>query len=215
MKHYLPAVLALVAFVAYGVAEGLWTNRWFSSAALAEATARLQNVPAVIGDWEGTDREIDPRQVAQAEMTGYVNRRYVNRKTGAEVSVLLVCGKPGPTSLHSPEVCYPGAGFNPTGERAKQPVDGKAGDFWVSQFQKTTPSPETLRIFWAWNGAGAWHAAETPRVQFGHHAALYKLYVIRGLFRGDEPVADDPALEFLREFLPVVHEALFGASSAS
>lgn len=212
MKPYLLTAVALIAFVAYGVAEGLWTNRWFASAALEEATARLKNVPAKIGDWEGTDREIDPRHVAQAEMTGYVNRRYVNRATGADVTVLLVCGKPGPTALHSPEVCYPGAGFNPAGERAKQPMDGRSDDFWVGQFQKTTPNPEALRIFWAWNGAGAWRAAEWPRVEFGRHAALYKLYVIRSLWAGDEPLAEDPSLDFMRQFLPAVQAALFDES---
>jgi hypothetical protein len=213
MKRFLPLIIAVMLVVAYGIAEGMWTNRWIRSAALEQATARLSQVPRVIGDWEGTDHELDPRQVAQAEMSGYVLRQYVHKSTGASVRVMLVCGRAGPTSLHSPQACYPGIGYRPTAEPKRQGFGaGKKDDFWVAQFQKEGTSPETLRIFWSWNGAGKWHAADSPRVHFARHAALYKLYVIRSLARGDEGLNDDPAAEFLNQFLPVAQRALFASA---
>ena len=43
------------------------------------------------------------------------------------------------------------------------------------------------------------------------HAALYKLYVVRQLAKANEPLmADEPAVQFMEVFLPVVQEALFG-----
>ena len=44
-------------------------------------------------------------------MTGYLLRTYTHRISGETFQVLLVCGKPGPTSLHPPDVCYQGAGY--------------------------------------------------------------------------------------------------------
>jgi hypothetical protein len=218
MKRYLAPAMFLVVLVAYGIAEGFWSNRWLASADLEQAAARLSQVPRIVGDWEGTDQELDARQVARGEITGYVRRRYVNQRTGWALNMLLVCGRPGPTALHTPEVCYPGAGFNPAAAPVRTPIAPKAepalGDFWVGQFTKSAPLPETLRIYWSWNGAGTWQAAATPRLQFGHHAALYKLYVVRQLAPADEPVAEDPALDFLERFLPEVRRALFAAAPA-
>jgi hypothetical protein len=212
MKRLLPLIITLALVVAYGIAEGVWTNRWISSAALERATARLSDVPRVVGAWEGTDDELDPRQVAQAEMSGYVMRRYVHQQTGAALSVMLVCGRAGPTSLHSPQSCYPGIGYQPGAAPQRQAIGGQkpaADDFWVAQFKKEGPRPEVIRIFWSWNGAGKWQAADSPRLQFARHTALYKLYVIRSLGRADEGLADDPALDFLEQFLPAVERALF------
>src|SRR5437016_5872335 len=112
MMRILPILTALALIVAFGCAEGEWTNRWSSSDATEKAAARLSDIPATIGAWDGHDTPLDPRQVAQAEMAGYLMRRYVHRPTGEAVSVLLVCGRPGPTSVHTPEICFPASGYN-------------------------------------------------------------------------------------------------------
>jgi hypothetical protein len=209
MKQALPALFGLALLMPYGVAEGLWTNRWHVSAGLERATARLAQLPHRVGDWEGRDQELDPRQVARAEMSGYLMRRYTHGPTGAEVSILLVCGRPGPTALHSPDVCYAGAGYAAAQPPARHEIAAGAGDtLWVGDFRKPGPAPEPLRIYWAWNGAGAWQAPDSPRVQFAHYPALYKLYVIRDLAH-DEPIAEDVSQQFLREFLPVAQRVLF------
>jgi hypothetical protein len=212
MKSILTSAIALLLLVSYGIAEGLWTDRWHFSDTLERATARLSQVPRTFGAWQGQDEEeLDPRQVAQAEMSGYVRRRYVNRQNGAEVSVLLVCGRPGPTAVHSPEVCYAGSGFTATQAPTIYEVtaSGSAScTLWVGQFLRNGPTPEPLRIYWAWSANGAWQAADNPRVQLAHLPALYKLYVVRLLPRLDEPIAEDPCGEFLREFLPEIQTAL-------
>ena len=208
---FLPLIF-LTVLVIYGIAEGFWTNRWIPSAELERATERLAQVPRVVGDWQGTDQELDARTIAVSELTGYVMRRYVNQRTGAAISMLLVCGKPGPTTQHTPEVCYVGAGFTATAAPVHASIDTKEsalGDFWLAHYTKGSPAPEALRIYWAWNATGTWQAAARPRFDFAHHAALYKLYVVRQLPKADEPLADDPAAHFLEIFLPVLQHALF------
>jgi hypothetical protein len=209
MSRVLPLLLAVV--VSSGAAQGLWTNRWSSPAALQRATARLADLPATVGDWDGQPGELDARQLAVAEVSGHSLRRYVNRRSGAVVSVLLVCGRPGPVSVHSPEVCYRGIGFDTAGPRVRQAAPG--GDLWAVRFHKpagATPE-EHLRVLYSWNADGRWVAADNPRTAFARQPALYKLLVIRPMARGDEPLEEDPAVEFLRLFLPAVQQTLFPA----
>src|SRR5436309_15131180 len=122
MSRILPALVALPLVVACGLAEGLWANRWQTSAAAEQAAARLKEVPLAVGDWQAEEREFDARQAEKAELTGHTWRRYVNQKTGAAVSVLLVCGRAGPVALHPPDVCYQGAGYRLTAPQARRDV---------------------------------------------------------------------------------------------
>src|SRR5689334_18545657 len=101
-----------VLLVGYGVAEGLWSGRWGQSDEVRQAVARLDAVPRTIGDWQGEDSPHDPRQLEVAEIQGYVSRVYTNRRTRARVSVLLVCGRPGPIAVHPPNICFTAQGFD-------------------------------------------------------------------------------------------------------
>src|SRR4051812_10903743 len=111
-------VLAIAAAVvaADGYVHGLWTQRWQSSPELAQAVDRLDLLPSTVGDWRGTDhRKLQDREVQQAGFAGHVHQSY-RRPDGAVVSVLLACGRAGPLSVHTPEVCYGGAGFQAAGD---------------------------------------------------------------------------------------------------
>jgi Protein of unknown function (DUF3485) len=209
----LPIFLTLPLVVAFGIGEGLWTNRWGWSDGTERAAARLAGVPRTLGDWQGQDEQLDARQIARAEMVGYVLRRYVNRRTGAQLSVLLVCGRPGPTSVHTPEVCFPGAGYALAAPAERQDIalEGQplTAQLWRGQFQKGGAVPDAVRIYWGWTANGDWSAPDHPRVTFASARALYKLYVTRSLSRPDEPLAEDPSGDFLRAFLPELRQCLF------
>jgi hypothetical protein len=139
-----------------------------------------------------------------------VHRRYVHRRTGQAVDLLLVCGRAGPTSVHTPDVCYRGSGYDEVGEATRYAAPG-GGAFWVRRFQKPGPAPAPLRVIYGWNATGAWEAPDSPRTAFAGRAALYKLYVIREMARTDEPLEEDPAVDFLRAALPPLGAALFPA----
>jgi hypothetical protein len=206
MTRFLPLFVAVSALVAAGVAHGLRTDRWGAKADVKAAAARLDGVPEKVGEWEGRPMEIDARQLTVAEADGHLSRFYVNRRTGAEVAVVVLCGRPGPLSLHSPEVCYAGAGFSISGERQNIPLTGEGlppVELFNAQFVKPGVAPETLNVFWAWKAsAGNWAANSDPRLAYVRSTLLYKLYVIRRVVRPDQDLSHDPCLDFLRAFLP-------------
>ena len=205
MTRLLPLLAAACLLIAAGVIHGLRTDRWGADANLGAAAARLDGVPLKVGEWEGRPFDIDARQLAVAEAAGHLSRSYVHRRMGAEVTVVVLCGRPGPISLHSPEVCYAGAGFGLSGEPETCSVPGEnapAAQLFKARFVKDGPAPETLNVFWAWKADGAWAATSNARLAFARSTVLYKLYVIRRLGRPDENPAQEPCLDFLRAFLP-------------
>jgi hypothetical protein len=211
MNRRLPLLLAAFALIlSAGLVHGLWTNRWVPSDEPGASAARLQRLPRTVNDWDGEDREIPATQLAIGEIAGYQSRQYVNRLTGSKVEIMIVCGRPGPISVHTPEVCFGGAGYQMVGSETRVSVlpQGGAGgpsEFRSARMKKTnTPVPDTIRILWAWSSDGvAWQAPDYPRLAFAGpgHDALYKLYVIRHVAQSEEAPEDDACIEFVQPLL--------------
>lgn len=204
MLKTLPVVTVVVLLAAYGVAEGLWSDRWITSPALAESQGRLDRLPLAVGPWEGEDLELSSRQITVGELKAHLLRRYVHATSGEALTVLAVCGKPGPIAVHSPQMCFGGSGFAPKGARVRYEVEGQAGpaEFWSERYEKPGALPEYLRVYYGWNDFGGWRAADNPRLTFAPARALYKLYVTRRMAQPDEPAESDPVPEFLRLLVP-------------
>jgi len=214
MNRSLPLLAGAIVLLLSGVVHGLWIDRWTQSAALDELTGRLADLPTKIGTWEGQPVELDPRQLAISEAAGHLSRRYVQRRTGAEVSIVVLCGRPGPLSVHQPDVCYTGSGYQQAGRKEKweAPADSAARgtSFWTARFVRPGADPAPLRVFWAWSAAGDWTAADKPRITFGRMPALCKLYVVRRMARPDEPLNQDPSRAFLELLVPTLRQTLAG-----
>src|SRR5262249_27601274 len=207
MLRTVPLLAALPLLAVVGVAEGLWTNRWGPSADLDAASARLADLPLNVGEWEGQVLELDQRQGAQAGMHGYLMRAYVHRETGSSLRVLIICGRPGPVAIHTPDVCYGGAGFVLTDGPAREALAANAvapsPQFWSARFKKQKDAqPEQLRIRWAWTADGAWQAPDNPRLKFVGSSHLYKIYLIHRITGLEEHPEEDPTEDSLRAFLP-------------
>src|SRR5207248_510559 len=82
--------------------------------------------------WDGAAVALDPRQTEAAQVAGALSRRYTHRYTHAAATVLILCGRPGPVSVHTPDVCYSGAGFTPGPAKKHKLPDG--GEVWVADF---------------------------------------------------------------------------------
>jgi hypothetical protein len=212
MSRVLPVLAVVPLLLAYGVAEGLWSERWRTSAELEQAPAKLARLPKSVGPWRGEDGELGAREVRQAELRAHLLRHYVHAETGEALTVLAVCGRPGPVAVHSPQVCFGGSGFTPSGPRARHVVrtDGPSAELWAERYQKSGAIPEHLEVYYGWNAASGWEAADNPRLRFAGARALYKLYVVRRLARPDEAAADGPVPDFLRLFVPALDDCLFG-----
>ena len=171
-----------VLLIASGLVRGHLTGRWGTSGELAAAVDRLNRVPRSIGDWEGRDVPMDPRQIDRAGIRGYLSRSYRNVRNGREVTILLVCGLPGPIAVHTPYVCYRGAGYEPDSDPvvcAPGASEGGRGRFLGACFRKDDAAvPEALDILWAWNAGDSWDAPDQPRVAFAGRPWLYKIYQV-------------------------------------
>jgi hypothetical protein len=211
MTRLLPSGLVLIGVIVSGSAHGLWTGRWDVLDGPGRAAARMAGVPMTLGDWDGTAAELDDRQMRVAELSGARVCEYVNRRTGRVVSSLLVCGRPGPVSVHIPEYCFVGIGYELMGARSRFQDPSLAGvELWVCDFHKpSTIPPDRLRVFYAWSAKGTWSAPDSPRLVFFREPALYKLYVTRKLLHAEEPLEDDPVIDFLKVFLPQLEKSVF------
>lgn len=209
----MPYLAAALVTALCGVAHGLKTERWAVSDELRTATARVKNVPLKFGDWVGREGELDGRTLEAGAITGYVSRRYENTRTGSAFGVLVVCGRPGPISVHTPDICYAAAGYAIAGSQARLPLTyGEpprgAELFWADFAKPESLAPSKLRIFWTWSAGGPWHASDNPRLSHAAHRALYKLYVTRDSPGPAAPTGQDDEAAFLKELLPVLDRAL-------
>lgn len=211
MKQILPTLIAALILMTFGLAEGIWTNRWTRSFAIDEAAARFATVPANVGEWESRSEEMDPRQVVKAELSGWMIRHYKHRTKGTTLTVVLVCGRAGPISLHTPDVCFVGSGYTLLSPPTPHTLAfDRPAIFNVARFRVGVDGlADYRRTYWGWSADGDWSAPTSPRIAFARAPALYKLYVVRPMNRGDEPLTEDPAQEFLRLFLEQLREYLF------
>jgi hypothetical protein len=211
MRRIFPSLAALVAVIACGVVHGVWTDRWMHSAEPAQSAAKLKQVSLSLGDWEGTAMTGPQGK----DMAGALYHCYTNRKTGRTVTLFIVCDRPGPVSIHTPDVCYEAVGYEVSKPVAFAPqfsgID--AGSYWTARFHKKRGSDGSgdLRIFWSWNAGNGWLAADDARTKFASFPALFKIYLIHEI-NGDEPVTNDPSVDLLKQLVPELQRALFTAS---
>jgi hypothetical protein len=147
-----------------------------------------------------------------------LSRRYTNPSRGVAVTVLLLGGLPGKISTHTPDVCYPSAGY-----RLESPVslarpygpEGRRAEFRTALARRDGTDPSVLRIFWGWNASAGWSAPDEPRWAFGPASALCKLYVVRETAGAVGKPDDDPCHDFLEVFLPELDRRVFSGPRPS
>lgn len=207
-------IAAVGILLAYSWAEGRWTGRWHPSFVSQLAAEQLKTVPLSAGDWEGMNAEFNESQLALGELDGYLHRVYTHRITGERVQVLVVCGRAGPVSLHTPDVCYRGLGFVPMSAPKRETlVDSEEDEFsakcWGADFKKTTPlGRDVLRIGWTWLAGGRWQAADQPRFEFATEPVLFKAYFIHPLYKEGAGWSEDSIPLLAKDLLPVLTEHL-------
>ena len=207
-------MVGIVLVVGSAIIDGLWTDRWKESEELKNALGRLDRVPMAIGDWVGRDVAVDPREMVAAELDGCLMRRYENTRTHRAATLFIVCGRPGPVSLHTPEVCYPGVGYEMVEKRPETlsvPVDRKedrAELAWADFERHSVFPPEHIRIYWSWKTTGTWSVPYSPRVAFGSQLFLYKLYLIHRTGGAMEAAEDASYTGFLLQLLPELNQWL-------
>ena len=214
---YLPFAVVLVVLGIGTFIEGKLSDRWGreSSAKLDAFTARLEKVPREIGDWTSTDDEVNQEEFKLSNCTGYVSRTYTNRE-GQRVNVYLVSGSARHVTIHTPDWCYVGAGFQLEHEPQQYTIDevpevSAPPEFLTTRFLKEEPLvTNRIRIFWGFSDNGEWIGPRMPKPAFAGRSAMYKIYVITQLDGSiSAEIEDNPSINFLRTFLPAINKVLF------
>ena len=222
MKQNIAFAVAALLIVGAGWREWTWTG---FSGGVSESqeeqkfAERLENVPLVIGDWDGTDLpKMDPRERVTAGISGEFSRNYHNRRTGDTVSVFIVSGNHRNIAQHTPDQCYVAAGFNMVSEPTSYPVEvgSETVDFSTTAFKKEQASgSQLLRIFWTWSSDGKWESPKLGRLALAGRPALYKMYLSTDEFRTRRSVEKTPSIMLIRDILPELNAALFPTSEDS
>ena len=209
-------VLVGVALVA-GVTllQGMWTDRWSGrnvAADLQQAAEVLETkFPQQFGGWEFVQElASDPKELERAGAVGHISRLFVNKETGAKVSAFIVCATPHDASGHTPDRCYPGAGFEIAEAEHRQSIplaDGRTAETFTGTFHKTG---QTLRVFWTYSVDGRWIAPQIARIELAGTSAVYKLYAIIDETRLPGGQALVVCTDFLSALLPAFDAAMFG-----
>ncbi|MCE9529765.1 MAG: EpsI family protein [Planctomycetes bacterium] len=202
-------LIAAIVLTLSGIVHGMWTNRW-APTDVNEGKNLLEGLGAELGDWKTGDfLKINPAELPAN--TRCDSRRFMPSKTGKPITVSITSGSPGAVAVHTPDVCYLGAGWKLRGAVSKQSTplpDGKSASFWVADFTKTNATgSESIRIRWAWTADGNWQAPDYPRWIFARAPILYKLYIVQQL-NDDDLTREDPYRKFVADLVPVLSKQL-------
>ena len=211
-RNLICGVLFAMALVASGVAHGRWVGRWVPLPPLDAYVERLSALPATCGDWIGTDQPLDVDELKRVGIAGHSYRHFRNRRTGQVVGLLVVCGRSGPISVHTPDVCYRSAGYQAVAEPDRITVPGRntanSSRWWSARFRPPPgPASQDLTISWAWVGSHGVDAPDSPRLSLAGEPALYKIYAVCPHAPGG---AGTPTAAFLSEYLSPLEDALVG-----
>ncbi|NDC53220.1 MAG: exosortase-associated EpsI family protein [Planctomycetia bacterium] len=209
-----PVAIGSLLVVGVTAVQGVWTERWSGRnvrAELQEAAGRLEaRFPGRFGSWEfAQELASDPEQLARAGAVGHISRSFTNRETGASVSAFIVCATPHDASGHTPDRCYPGAGFEIAEAEHRQSIpleDGRTAETFTGTFRKTG---QTLRVFWTYGIDGRWIAPQIARIELAGSSAVYKLYAIIDETRLQGGEATVICGDFLSALLPEFDAAMF------
>lgn len=204
MYRSLAFLTAFGVLLGAGFVQGRLSDRWSTSPELEAALTRVPTVPTDFGPWKSRAVEGEAADFELAGAQAWWMRLYTDDRSGRSFLVILMCGRAGRMAVHTPEVCYRGAGFDMVGTPRPFSVRSELGDdlgtMWTARFLKNGEHGTGTRLYWGWSQGGPWQAPDNPRWRFRGEPYLYKLYVSHDVAGSDD--GEDAARSFLRRLLP-------------
>lgn len=203
--RWLAFAVAFTATLAGGVLFGHYSQRWGPPHDLRSAAEHVEQMPTSIGEWKLVEElSMSPTAIQMLECAGYVNRQYVHQGTGQEIAIAVIVGPPGPTSVHTPEICFSSRAYDQQGDRSRMSL-GSTGDgadsFWMVDFTTRNVLANQLRTYYAWSDGGPWQAADAPRFDFSAVPFLYKIQIAADVPPKLANQDDDAGRDFLIELI--------------
>ena len=183
----------------------------------------LKSLPMEFGPWKGEDTPLDPLIARGTGADQVVTRRYTNQNTGVRVEAILLFGPARDMYIHTPELCYPKAGYaqaaGPEEVRIKT-GGGPDAPFRELVYSKGEGGLTNLQeVIYSWRYNGRWTPNVGVQKHFERIAGMYKVHVARSITeqelksrpRGASGVeADNPCRVFLDQLLPQFEAKLPG-----
>lgn len=208
MFKHLAIVVVVIAVLSSGAVSGVFTGRFAPSANL-EAIAQRAQLPSEVGDWIGRELTVTAQELSAAQAASIMRRVYTDRQNGTTIGVTLICGRAGPVSKHTPEVCYPNSGYEEVGQPARIAINGENSDrFWVRRFRKPGVGQGFVSVVYGWTPGGKWVSPDNPRFAFGRLPVLFKLYAVSESPNDDSLDKENPCVALLRALLPLLNQSL-------
>jgi hypothetical protein len=219
-----PWVWVAVTCLLLGLSGGVrfWREWKFSALAVESAACPfpLSELPRAMGTWQATDDEVrlDPEVARFAGASDHILRNYLDRKTGEQASALALYGAAVAVHLHTPEVCYPAAGYQvfrgPVDRTVEVPgVKGPVHYRWAIFTRRVGGLNQYEEVCHTFYHHGEWLAGAAGRWKtFRYHPALFKIQIAHPISSLSED-GEGPALPLLTEFVRQVSERLGPARS--
>ena len=205
LSYWLALAVGIALTLSAGALYGKYSQRWGPTVDLNAAAARLDKLPDQLGDWKLVERlTMDKANEEMLQCAGYLFRRYVNERTGQAISVAIIVGPPGPTAVHTPEICYSSRAYDVSGERRRVVFDSSPSgnhSLWSNDFSTKNPLADNLRVYYGWSRGQSWEASDSPRYQFAAEPLLYKIQLAVTIGPGANDKKPDACREFLEIFL--------------
>jgi hypothetical protein len=195
--------VGLVLFA--GVLYGNYSQRWGPPADLVAAGSHLESFPDQLGNWVLTeDLPMSDGTLAMLECAGHVNRRYLNQESGETISVAIIVGPPGPTAVHTPEICFSSRAYTLSDSRRTVVIGAVPAvehSLWCVEFKTQNILADELRVYYAWSRGERWEASASPRVEFAAAPLLYKIQLAATISPNTKEVDSDPCRHFLEALI--------------
>jgi hypothetical protein len=205
----------IVTCLLLGVSGGIrfWREWRFSALAVEKAVCPfpLAELPRSLGTWqasEDSEVQLDPEVARFAGASEHIVRSYLDDKTGEQATALILYGLGTMVYLHTPDVCYPSAGYR----LYKGPIDrsitipGRKAPvryrwaIYTKQVGGISRYEETYHCFlhdgtWLPDVADRWK-------KFRYHPGLFKIQIshpVSSLSENGEGPGESLLVEFVRQ----------------
>ena len=170
------------------------------------APFRLADLPMTLGYWVGEREDMDPAIARATGSTASIFRNYQHRVTGQRVSVIVLFGPSVEMYVHSPENCYPAAGYEKLGRTRSRTVaaGGASWPFHEMLFVKGEGGKvDQQEVYCTWRYSEAWTPELTSTKGFLRIPGMFKVQVARRVQDRELDLLDvgNPCESFLAQLM--------------
>ncbi|CAN5913688.1 hypothetical protein BH23PLA1_BH23PLA1_04850 [soil metagenome] len=200
----------------------LWQERRVEARLVSglDAPFSLAELPTELGDWQGQSDTLDPRIARGTGSVDNTLRRYTNRRTGVRLEVIVLYGPATDMRIHSPELCYPAAGYDQRDELRHHEIatgDDRPPALFRSLIYAKGEGGQAERqeVYYAWRYDGRWTPYVGNQKQVERIPSMFKLHVARAVTEGELRGTVNPCQDFLEQMVPEMERRLQEASASA